>query len=89
LEVSVLDEELDHHSILLNWEDEILQAPLNLQEQEIILSLTSLMRFAFKKRKDRDWEFNVTNFIGGYEGMWTSAEKALLYSLTIGVSISD
>jgi hypothetical protein len=89
LEVSVLDEELDHHSILLNWEDEILQAPLNLQEQEIILSLTSLIRFAFKKRKDRDWEFNVTNFIGGYEGIWTSSEKALLYALTIGVSTSD
>lgn len=88
IELNIQNDSINHHAFILNYEDQILGEILNNSEREIILSVTSLARHSFrrKKRKDKDWEINVTNFVGGYHGILTNSENAILYSLCIGLT---
>ncbi|MET3730551.1 hypothetical protein [Moheibacter stercoris] len=83
------DVDFNHQAYILAKEDTILFESFSSTDKETLLSITSLARHSFdrkKRRKDKDWGINVTNFIGGFQGTLHSSDKAILYAICLGLT---
>lgn len=85
------------HDFVVTYENEISEnSDFSLSDKEIILTTTSIARYAVYERKKRpkkntdpEWDLLVANIAGGTEGSTESLEKAIVMSLITSIAENE
>ncbi|CAM4041979.1 hypothetical protein FLSI110296_10585 [Flavobacterium sinopsychrotolerans] len=85
------------HDFVVTYENEISEnSSFSLSDKEVILTTTSIARYAVYERKKRpkkntdpEWDLLVANIAGGTEGSAESLEKAIVMSLITSIAENE
>lgn len=78
----------DNYEFIILYESGILASTLlNSEDKRIILTTSSIVRYSiyYEKKKDRDWDSSVGNFIGGIVGTLNSSLSPVTMALVTGI----
>lgn len=92
LDVIKTSEYEDIYQFIASYESEILSSTiLNNYDKRVILTTSSIVRYSmyYDKKKDRDWDGSVGNFIGAIVGSLDSSLSPVTMALVVGISYNN